>query len=394
MDVLHSPLFIQSTAGQSFDLSHGFLPAADPLLTLPSSFAIWENTARDLPKLLVSQHTRITIENLPTFPLDAIKTGAELERAMMLLSYLGHAYVWGEATPPTTLPAAIAMPWFEIGKQLGRPPVLSYASYALYNWRRIDPKGPIALGNIALLQNFLGGVDEEWFVLIHIDIEYRAIAAMQAILAAQQAVTANDSAALIEQLQIMVSSLQQMVATLKRMPEHCDPYIYYNRVRPYIHGWKDNPALPDGLIYEGVAEYAGQPMKFKGETGAQSTIIPALDAILGVGHAESPLSAHLHEMRIYMPASHRAFLEFIEQGPSVRDYVLQHHIQHEALRMLYNQCLELIHEFRATHLHYAASYIYQQHQKSLSNPTAVGTGGTPFMTYLHKHEVETQKHLI
>ncbi len=45
---------------------------------------------------------------------------------------------------------------------LGRPPVLSYASYALDNWRRIDRKNPIDLGNIALLQNFLGGQDEEY----------------------------------------------------------------------------------------------------------------------------------------------------------------------------------------------------------------------------------------
>ena len=33
------------------------------------------------------------------------------------------------------------------------------------------------------------------------------------------------------------------------MPERCDPYIYFHRVRPYIHGWKDNPALGAGLIY-------------------------------------------------------------------------------------------------------------------------------------------------
>lgn len=394
MDVLHSPLSIQSSAGQPFDLSHGFLPVADPLTELPPIFSIWENVARDLPKLLVSQHTRTIIEQLPAFPIDALKTGAELERAMMLLSYLGHAYVWSDTAPLTVLPAAIAVPWFHIATQLGRPPILSYASYALYNWRRIDPQGPIALGNIALLQNFLGGIDEEWFVLIHIDIEQRAMAAMQAILAAQLAVTANNSVALIEQLHIMVSSLTQIVATLKRMPEHCDPYIYYNRVRPYIHGWKDNPALPDGLIYQGVTEYAEQPVKFKGETGAQSTIIPAMDAVLGVGHAESVLSAHLREMRIYMPSSHRAFLESIEQGPWMRGYVMQYHAQHPQMRALYNQCLELIHEFRATHLHYAASYIHHQQQKSVSNPTAVGTGGTPFMAYLHKHEVETQKNLI
>jgi len=38
-----------------------------------------------------------------------------------------------------------------------------------------------------------------------------------------------------------------MYATLKRMPERCDPYIYFHRVRPYIHGWKNHPDLPAGV---------------------------------------------------------------------------------------------------------------------------------------------------
>ena len=59
-----------------------------------------------------------------------------------------------------------------------------------------------------------------------------------------------------------------MMVTLRRMPEFCDPYIYYHRVRPYIHGWKNNPAVPNGVIYDGVEFYHGKPMQFRGETGA------------------------------------------------------------------------------------------------------------------------------
>lgn len=395
MENLQSPLSIRRLTNQQFDLSYGFLPSRDPLQRLPQAFDVWEKLAAELPKLLVSKHTRPTIDHLPEFPLMELKTGAELERAMLLLSYFGHAYVWDSySQPPQHLPESIAVPWFQVAKQLGRPPVLSYASYALYNWRRIDVKAPIALGNIALLQNFLGGMDEEWFVLIHVDIEQRAIPALSAIPLAQQAVKNADRAELMQQLSSITQSLQQMVAALKRMPEHCDPYIYYNRVRPYIHGWKDNPALPEGLIYQGVADYEEKPVKFKGETGAQSTIIPVLDAALGVRHEESPLSSHLREMRQYMPLSHRKFLEAIEQGPSVRDYVLQHYQEQPELRDVYNACLELIHQFRSTHLHYAAEYIHKQHQISLANPTAIGTGGTPFMTYLHKHDAETKADLI
>ena len=43
-------------------------------------------------------------------------------------------------------------------------------------------------------------------------------------------------------LSAIASALQRIVAVLRRMPEFCDPYIYFNRVRPYIHGWANHPA--------------------------------------------------------------------------------------------------------------------------------------------------------
>jgi indoleamine 2,3-dioxygenase len=47
--------------------------------------------------------------------------------------------------------------------------------------------------------------------------------------------------------------------------------------------------------------------------------------------------------------------------------------------------------FRSLHLDYAASYIDEQSAVERSNPTDVGTGGTPFMRYLAKHRDETGK---
>jgi len=372
----------------------GFLPPLDPLERLPGEFDSWEELAGDLPKLLVTDKLRSILEQLPVLEVTGLRNDPEYQRAMLILSYLGHAYVWGGAKPAHRIPAGIAVPWYQISQRLGRPPVLSYASYALHNWRRINPDEAVALGNIVLLQNFLGGMDEEWFILVHVDIEAKAGPALAAGVLAQRAALEGRLEDLERHLLALASSSKAMYETLSRMPEHCDPYIYYHRVRPYIHGWKNHPALPEGVIYEGVAAYGNRPQQFRGETGAQSSIVPSLDAVLGIAHKEDPLRPYLMEMRDYMPPRHRMFIETLENGPSIRDQVLAHRRSRPTLRDAYNDCLLWIERFRSKHLEYAATYIHRQSQDRASNPTGVGTGGTPFMQYLKKHRDETSEHLI
>src|SRR5207245_3115133 len=117
------------------------------------------------PKLLASDQVRRTIADLPPFPVEAISDCRERERAMVLLSYLGHAYVWGGPRPELTLPAGLAVPWYEIAESLGRPPALSYSSYALHNFFRCDALPAIECGKLPLIQNFLGRIDAEWIIL-------------------------------------------------------------------------------------------------------------------------------------------------------------------------------------------------------------------------------------
>jgi len=185
-----------------------------------------------------------------------------------------------------------------------------------------------------------------------------------------------------------------MVRTLERMPEKCDPYIYYRRVRPYIHGWKNHPLLPEGIVYEGVEAYGGRPRQFRGETGAQSGIVPALDAALGIEHADDPMRPYLMEMRDYMPPEHRRYIERLERGTDVRAYVLRHRGDHPELADWYNAAVHWLAAFRAKHFEYADTYIFRQAQGPATNPTDVGTGGTPFMPYLQKHRDETLSHRI
>ena len=388
-----------SSAGTNFekfgiDPSRGFLPKEDPLQALPAEFHAWEEAACQLPKLLVSDQTRAVIDSLPLFDAGKLSGEREYERAMILLSYLGHSYVWASKVAPSAFPKCLAVPWHAVAKKLGRPPVLSYASYALHNWRRFDLERGAELGNIALLQNFLGGIDEEWFVVVHIAIEEQAAGALTLLLTGLDARDQGDTALLNSIMKRISASLARIYETLARMPDACDPYVYYTRVRPYIHGWKDNPALPDGMLYEGVEEYRNVPQKFRGETGAQSSIIPVLDAFFDIAQEDDFLSQHLREMRNYMPPPHRAFIETIEERKGIRDFVKQHLQNAAVLRASYNECVEWIDRFRGKHLQYAADYIEAQKQSSTGNPTIIGTGGTPFITYLTKHQRGTAAHLL
>ncbi len=369
----------------------GFLPNPDPLLRLPAGCEAWDALGAELHKLVLSNHLRERVQALPLFPVDALQTEAELWRAASLFAYVSSLYVLGsngQLLP--RIPAVLAVPFHAVATRLGIPPILSYALQAMHNWRRIDPAGPIAAGNLTLLHNFLGGMDEEWFVTLHIEIEAKAGAALSALAPAQAAVTSDDPATLIAHLQTVGDTLQTIYEILGRMTEHCDPYIYYHRVRPFMFGWKDNAALPEGVLYEGVAAYGGNPVQLRGETGAQSGIIPAIDAALGIHHERDEMRIYLMEMREYMPPRDRAFVEALEEGPSIRHYIAARATAQPALRDAYNYAIEKLTQFRTRHIEFAALYILKPAQTT----DAVGTGGTPFTHYLKKHKQETEAHLL
>ncbi|MDP4986117.1 MAG: indoleamine 2,3-dioxygenase [Candidatus Nanopelagicales bacterium] len=366
----------------------GYMQHVDPVVTLPPGNEAWDEMGKNLPKYLMGTNFRQRVKDLPAFEIETLKTDGEIRRAFLILSYIGQAYQWSDNEPAHVLPAVLAKPWYEVGKLVGRPPILSYTSYSIDNWYLLDKKGPIECGNIALLQCFLGGQDEEWFILIHIEIEKKAGKALKAIEDSQKAVAAQDLDALEKALRNLRDGIKAMYDVLARMPERCDPYVYFHRVRPYIFGWKNNPSLPNGVVYEGVEEYQGKGQTFRGETGAQSAIVPALDAVLGIVHEQDQLRDYLMEMRQYMPPMHVKFIEAAENGPSVRNFVMA--CNKESIKKLFNESVELVADFRALHLEYAGTYIHAQSQKTPGNPSAVGTGGTPFMVYLRKHRDETR----
>ena len=361
-------------------LESGFLPNKISTL-LSNEFDDVEHIAKNLPKILANNQIKDEVLNLETEKDISNLSIDELERAMLLYSYIGHGYIWGGTSIEKVIPKNISKTWYKISQKLDRPPILSYASYALNNWKLQDVNKPFDLENIRILQNFLGGIDEDWFIMIHIAIEHEAKEILNNL--KTYYLDKNKDQSYLENALVSIKKINQI---MNRMPEKCDPFIYYNRVRPYIFGWKNNPATPNGVIYEDVEEYGGNPQLFRGETGAQSSIVPALDALLGVTHSNDPLKEYLDEMRLYMPKEHRNLLNDLDQwSENNRDKS----IREDSSVVLSDEIIKEVHAFRNKHLEYARIYIHEQTLSNQNNSNVVGTGGTPFMKYLDKHLQET-----
>ena len=167
----------------------GFLPEPDPATHFPhdSELSRLDELGHDLPSLLEDTGFRPYARSLtlPTWP-DGPVTTAQLPLFLRLyylrLGFLASAYINQVPLPPESiLPKNIAVPLRNACQLLDRPPILSYDGYALYNWKRLRPDGPIALGNIDTIQNFVHMYDEHWFILVHVEIEADAAQIFAAI---------------------------------------------------------------------------------------------------------------------------------------------------------------------------------------------------------------------
>lgn len=352
-------------------LARGFLPDPDPATAFPpaSPLARLDRLGGDLPSLLHDPGCRAYLRAQPIPPFDVPPDDPAYLPLLRLyyvrVGFLASGYVnqVGQ-TPEELLPRNLAVPLAAACRLLGRPPILSYDGYALYNWRRFDPTGPIALGNIDTHQNFVHLYDERWFILVHVEIEAIAARVLGGIGRAAAALAAGDDSALDAALAGVTAAVWEMVRVLRRIPEKMDPAVYYRAFRPYIRFF-------EGVVYEGVSD---APVGHRGETGAQSSVMPALVAFLKVPHRPSVLTDHLADMRGFMPAEHRAVLAGIEALPPVRP---------RAARDTFNGLLEAVAAFREVHYGWAELYIHQR----VDDPR--GTGGTPYRQWLRQLIDET-----
>jgi indoleamine 2,3-dioxygenase len=355
---------------------HAFLPDADPLTAFPpdSPMAVLDEIGRDLPSLLRDSGFRSRARRLeiPAWkePADPAAVLPQLRLRYVRLGFLASAYINQVGEPLAgVLPRNLAVPLADACRRLSRPPILSYDGYALYNWKRFDPARPIALGNIDTIQNFVHLYDEHWFILVHVEIEQIAAHMMAGVDLATRGIAAGDRGLVNRGLQKVGESVSRQIAVLRRIPEHMDPALYYKVFRPYIRFFEH-------VVFEGVDS---TPMNFRGETGAQSSIMPTLVALMKIPHRPSLLTNHLDDMQNFMPREHRQLIADVQALGDPRPL---------ADKEPYNEVLEAMATVREVHYGWADEYI----NKRVSDPR--GTGGTPYMQWLGQLIAETRAHKI
>jgi len=364
-----------STPLDSF-AKRGFLPAKDPLTQFDpeSKFSFLDEVGRDLPSRLFEADFRRYAEllSIPEWPDEhlSLNTLPELRLYFVRLAFLASAYVNQVGQPAvSSLPANLAVPLTRVANLLSVPPILNYAGYALYNWKRFDKTQGVVLGNIDTIQNFVHLYDEHWFILIHVEIEAQAsviLAAVETFHAENRNVGTISEEVINTQLQLIAACLAQLLRVLKRIPERMSQDLYFKVFRPYIRFFEK-------VKFLGVER---QPMNYRGETGAQSSIMPVLVNLLKIEHKQSILVDHLHDIRRHMPPIHRQFIENTAQLPDLKPYVEPR---------LFDQVLELIAQFREVHFEWAKEYIHKHVKDSR------GTGGTPYMHWLKQLIDETRE---
>jgi indoleamine 2,3-dioxygenase len=364
---------------------------------LPSELQLARQAALQLPDLLATGQVRSYLrEMLPGASTSlALQSCTDIEARTLIDHYLflAQAYVWGEKEKVSILPRFLAVPIAKLASRLGQPPILTYQNYVLDNWKPLRENDEITLENVKIPLLFFGGQDEYWFIAVHVAVEAAAAPALCLVRPLVAASAANELDEVQSGLEHLCHALQLMNETFSRMTERCDPYIYYKRVRPFINGWKDNPSLPGGLVYEGVEEFGGKPQQFRGETGAQSAVVPIFDALLGILHADNDdLRSYLDDLHRYRPTGHRLFIEQVSEMSKLREVVVD--ASEARLTDAYNECVSQIAGFRKLHLDFAQRYVFEQIDRENFGGPKIGTGGTPFVRYLGKHLHETVESIL
>lgn len=215
---------------------------------------------------------------------------------------------------------------------------------------------------------------------------------MKSIISAVDSSYLRPLSAYLDQLAGLIDELTEILMDIRT---DCDPGVFFTRIRVWFPGAKLIFGLEDG---DSVEE------EWMGSSAAQSSIIQALDAFLGieplthkpqekfdVQPSDGSKMAFLARMRLYLPADHRAFLEELNPfGQQMRSFILDHPDRELAARTMeaYNGVIEGMRKFRSGHIRVVALYVSAQLKRGEKSDGTGGTGGVQFLKSIRDQTIK------
>ncbi|OOF91014.1 hypothetical protein ASPCADRAFT_211602 [Aspergillus carbonarius ITEM 5010] len=276
------------------------------------------------------------------------------------------------------LPKSVARPMYRCAQLLDIPPFLSYAAaYSLFNYTLEEPSKGLVYPNLRLVRAFENGLDpkssEAGFILTHVDMVKFSSGLISGAVKVVDTVEQNGSRSVVNDgFREILSSMEVIEAAMEDMWANSKPQDYLS-FRVFIFGITSQSMFPNGVVYDGVLD--NKPLFFRGESGANDSMIPLLDHLCQIPMPSNPLTKVLHEFRAYRPLPHREFLAHINsksEEVGVRNFALAD----TETTILLLKTLNHVRSFRWRHWLFAREYIIRR----TPHPTA--TGGSPIVTWL------------
>jgi indoleamine 2,3-dioxygenase len=218
---------------------------------------------------------------------------------------------------------------------------------------------------------FSGTPDEIGFIMLHVYINELSPALVDGIMRVGKGEDINAN------LKRTALTMKDINARRKEMWA-ASRHERYNDFRIFIMGIKGNEALyGDGLVYEGC--FNDEPQQYRGQTGAQDSLIPMMDIFSGVvdHYPDNKLTEYLMDLRTYRPKCIQEFFIDLRAHYSARPLfqTLKESGDYEAMIYLLSVVNE-VYLFRNGHWQFVQKYI----MANTKYPKA--TGGTPITSWL------------
>lgn len=373
-----------------FDISStsGFLPIEEPLSTLSSPFTKLQEVIDDLPTILLSPNEIVKrVETIPCYLsevniINAKKDVRLLQALFRAYTFITSAYTlelsyqtfvktgkYGEAR--RIFPKNISKSLVAVSEKLNVYPWLDYHyAYSLGNYVKKDKNGSLDWRNLDMACKFIGSMDEVGFIMLHVYINELSPQLVESVL---EFTKTTDKKYLKQCGQVM----EEMNKRRREMWQ-ASRHDHYNDFRVFIMGIKGNTDLfGDGLVYEDC--FDNKPQQFRGQTGAQDSIIPMMDIFTGVVdyYPSNKLTEYLLDLRTYRPVCVQEFFK------DLREQYTNHPLFHmfsetkdvEGLLDLL-KIVDEIYLFRNGHWQFVQKYIME------NTDYPVATGGTPITSWL------------